>query len=101
MVARILGSVGIGPAVPPAAAATQAVDTQPVASVKLAADQSVAPRIVVSVPMPRLRPTVTAAAVAVIPPAPVLPTPTVGTFVKKKFLWPDEGVVDATGAPPG
>jgi murein L,D-transpeptidase YafK len=104
VVARVLGRFGLGGGAPAGAANGSAVDEQQVASVPSAA--GVNDRIVVNVPLPRLRPTTARAAVAVAPVTPAVapatpavatpaavevPQPSVGTFVKRKFLWSTEG----------
>jgi murein L,D-transpeptidase YafK len=115
LVTRLLSRVGIGGQDEPPAN----LDTAPVASVApVSAPQSqVMASAPVNVPSPRLRPaddvavppdaTPATADAAVTPavettPAPVAvaepPAPAVGTFVKKKFLWPGE---EDPAAPPG
>lgn len=95
LVSRILGRARGASA---AEAATPALDAQPVASVALAAAEGVG-KAITSVPMPRLRPTMRTATAAV-PAAVEPPAPSIGTFVRKKFLWPGEGEADAAN-PPG
>jgi hypothetical protein len=109
LVSQLLTRVGIGGGqeeTPPN------LDTAPVASV---APVSVPePRVIASVPVPTTRPAATPPAVAAaVEPPPLAPTalveerpaatpppdPAVGTFVKKKFLWPGEEDPDAP--PPG
>jgi murein L,D-transpeptidase YafK len=115
LVSQILDRVGLGGDNGPPAN----VDIAPVASVAPVSIPQ--PQAIASapglVPSPRLRPEEagTPAPVAVVAPAPVavpapapvqpapavagdVPVPSVGKFVKKKFLWPGEGE-DAT--PPG
>jgi murein L,D-transpeptidase YafK len=109
LVSQILSRVGIGGGEEP----PPNLDTAPVASVAPVSEP--APRVIASVPVPTPRPEVPGVAppapvpapavAAVAEPPPVAPAalvaepqPEVGTFVKKKFLWPGEEDPDA---PPG
>ena len=110
LVSQLLTRVGIGRGEedPP-----PNLDTAPVASVAPVSEP--APRVIASVPVPTPRPEVPGAAPPAPVPAPAVaaaaepppiapaalvaePQPEVGTFVKKKFLWPGEEDPDA---PPG
>ena len=109
LVSQILSRVGIGGGEEP----PPNLDTAPVASVAPVSEP--APRVIASVPVPTPRPEVPGAAPPAPVPAPAVaaaaepppiapaalvaePQPEVGTFVKKKFLWPGEEDPDA---PPG
>lgn len=118
LVSQILARVGIGNDNPPPAG----IDTAPVSSVAAAGTAELAPQqVMASVPV--LRPRTTSApavtpAVAVAPSPPAEPAPAatattapapapqttaepesdVGTFVKRKFLWPGE---EDAATPPG
>jgi hypothetical protein len=116
LVSRLLSRVGVGGQEEP----PPNLDTAPVASVAPVSvpQPQVMASAPVDVPSPRLRPggdapatTPPVAAAAVVAPpvettpppaAPVVvaepPVPAVGTFVKKKFLWPGE---EDPAAPPG
>ena len=108
MVSQILSRVGLGGGEEP----PSNLDTAPVASVAPVSEP--APRVIASVPVPTTRPAAPPPAVAAaVEPPPLAPTalveeppaatpppdPAVGTFVKKKFLWPGEEDPDAP--PPG
>jgi outer membrane biosynthesis protein TonB len=111
MMTRLLNSVGIGskePAPPPAMTAAPSPE----------AIDKPAPQAIASVPVPRTRPQTAAKAapapvVAKAPPAPPATdatatasttapaetAPAVGTFVKRRFIWPDDtGAAGAAGA---
>jgi murein L,D-transpeptidase YafK len=121
LMARILDRVGIADDEPPANLDTAPVASVAPVSVPAAPLDTPASQSVAAVPTPKLRPAdqpraasafapepvpATAAAPAVAPAATAaapaepasLPTPDVGTFVKKKFLWPGE---EDAAPPPG